>query len=58
MKGSDAVGYYAWLRSPLVDGDLQFDNEFAPTFARTPGAEGAGSLGADVYIHETCTTGK
>ncbi len=24
----DGVGYYAWLRSPLVDGDWQFDNEF------------------------------
>ena len=25
---NDGVGYYAWLRSPLVDGDWHFDNEF------------------------------
>ncbi|MBN9122422.1 MAG: hypothetical protein J0I06_25315 [Planctomycetes bacterium] len=40
----DGVGYYAWLRSLLIDGDWQFDNEFdelnptgswVPT-ARTP----------------------
>src|SRR5689334_8005421 len=24
-KGSDCIGYYAWLRSPLIDGDFQFD---------------------------------
>ncbi len=24
----DAVGYYAWLRSPVIDGDLNFENEF------------------------------
>jgi hypothetical protein len=24
----DGVGYYAWLRSPVIDGDLQFENEF------------------------------
>lgn len=24
----DGVGYYAWLRSPLVDGDWNFDNEY------------------------------
>jgi hypothetical protein len=27
--GIDPHGYYAWLRSPLADGDLDFDNEFA-----------------------------
>lgn len=27
--GGDGFGYYAWLRSPLIDGDLSFDNEFA-----------------------------
>jgi hypothetical protein len=25
---SDGCGYYAWLRSPLIDGDWDFDNEF------------------------------
>lgn len=25
---SDGLGYYAWLRSLLLDGDWQFDNEF------------------------------
>jgi hypothetical protein len=25
---SDGLGYYAWLRSLLIDGDWQFDNEF------------------------------
>lgn len=24
----DGVGYYAWLRSPVVDGDFHFENEF------------------------------
>ncbi|MBY0515152.1 MAG: hypothetical protein K2P78_14760, partial [Gemmataceae bacterium] len=40
-KGSDCMGYYAWLRSPLVDEDFHFDNEFASTFARVPGSEAA-----------------
>jgi hypothetical protein len=26
---SDGLGYYAWLRSLLIDGDWAFDNEFA-----------------------------
>jgi hypothetical protein len=38
-KGSDCIGYYAWLRSPLIDHDFQFDNEFATTIARTPDYE-------------------
>src|SRR5713226_7179674 len=25
---SDGLGYYAWLRSLLIDGDWSFDNEF------------------------------
>lgn len=40
----DGVGYYAWLRSPLLDGDWNFDNEYddlnpmrsGVTNARTP----------------------
>lgn len=40
----DGVGYYAWLRSPLLDGDWNFDNEYDDlnpmrsgiTNARTP----------------------
>ena len=24
----DGLGYYAWLRSPVIDGDWSFDNEF------------------------------
>src|SRR5438876_1129122 len=24
----NGLGYYAWLRSPLIDGDWDFDNEF------------------------------
>src|SRR5262245_42964133 len=36
VKGADFIGYYAWLRSPLIDGDFHFDDEFAPTFARAP----------------------
>jgi hypothetical protein len=34
----DGNGYYAWLRSPVIDGDLNFLNEFErgdPTFLRT-----------------------
>jgi hypothetical protein len=34
--GPDWAGYYAWLRSPLIDHDFHFDNEFAPTFALLP----------------------
>jgi hypothetical protein len=26
--GVDPVGYYAWFRSPVFDGDLQFENEY------------------------------
>jgi hypothetical protein len=37
-KGADYVGYYAWLRSPLIDGDFNFDDEFGPTLALFPGA--------------------
>jgi hypothetical protein len=40
----DGNGYYAWLRSPVIDGDLQFENEFRrgdPAFlATTFDAEG------------------
>src|SRR6476646_3856244 len=34
----DGNGYYAWLRSPMIDHDLRFDNEFRhgdPAFLRT-----------------------
>ena len=37
----DCIGYYAWLRSPLIDGDFMFDDEFAPTLARIPEAKWA-----------------
>ena len=36
---ADSIGYYAWLRSPLVDGDFHFDNEYAWTFVWMPGVE-------------------
>lgn len=39
VTGADCMGYYAWLRSPLIDGDFQFDDEFARTVARVPSAE-------------------
>jgi hypothetical protein len=39
VTGADCMGYYAWLRSPLIDGDFHFDDEFAPTFARVPGSK-------------------
>lgn len=29
VAGMDPHGYYAWLRSPLIDGDFDFGNEFA-----------------------------
>jgi hypothetical protein len=41
LKGADSVGYYVWLRSPLIDGDFDFDNDFAPMFTRSPEAEPA-----------------
>jgi hypothetical protein len=41
VKGADCMGYYAWLRSPLIDGDFHFDDEFAPTYARVPGGADA-----------------
>jgi hypothetical protein len=28
ILGVDPVGYYAWFRSPVFDGDLQFENEY------------------------------
>lgn len=34
----DGNGYYAWLRSPVIQGDLQFEDEFArgdPAFLRS-----------------------
>src|SRR3954469_6496866 len=34
----DGNGYYAWLRSPVIDHDLQFGDEFArgdPAFLQT-----------------------
>jgi hypothetical protein len=37
LVNSDGVGYYAYLRSLTMDGDLHFANEFtAPAFSRTP----------------------
>ena len=42
ISGADGRGYYAWLRSPLIDGDFQFADEFAPLFAQNPGS---GSMG-------------
>ena len=29
----DAIGYYAWLRSPVIDGDLDFRNDYRLLFA-------------------------
>lgn len=28
IVGVDPVGYYVWFRSPMFDGDLQFENEY------------------------------
>lgn len=56
-KGSDSMGYYAWLRSPLIDGDFRFDNEFAPTFARVPGSEAAFPLTATGHRHNPWPVG-
>jgi len=28
LHGSDPLGYYAWVRSAVIDGDLNVDNEF------------------------------
>lgn len=33
---SDGVGYYAYLRSALIDGDLDFGNEFDPDLSPLP----------------------
>jgi hypothetical protein len=34
-KGADCVGYYAWLRSPLIDGNFHFHTAFTPAFPVT-----------------------
>lgn len=39
VRGADGRGYYAWLRSPLLDGDVDFENEYAALFAEAPGSE-------------------
>jgi hypothetical protein len=36
----DGLGYYAWLRSPLVDGDWAFENEFDQHNATRSGVPG------------------
>lgn len=35
----DGVGYYAWLRSPVVDGDFNFENEFSHFEEALPDSE-------------------
>jgi hypothetical protein len=45
-KGADWVGYYAWLRAPLVEGSFHFDSSFASMFSRVPGWERAFPLTA------------
>lgn len=35
----DGIGYYAWLRSPLIDGDLDFQNEYEHFEQLLPAAE-------------------
>lgn len=47
----DGNGYYAWLRSPVIDGDLDFADEFArgdPAFLRATGWDGE-RFNADLY---------
>jgi len=41
VRGADNIGYYAWLRSPLIDGDFDFGNDYAPLFAHYPATKGA-----------------
>lgn len=33
---TDGTGYYAWLRSAAIDGDLRFDNELDPAISPLP----------------------
>jgi hypothetical protein len=40
-RGADNIGYYAWLRSPLIDGDFSFENDYAPLFTHCPATKGA-----------------
>jgi hypothetical protein len=40
-RGADNIGYYAWLRSPLIDGDFNFENDYAPLFTHYPAAKAA-----------------
>jgi hypothetical protein len=39
VSGIDSREYYAWLRSPLVEGRLQSDTDYAPLLARPGVAE-------------------
>jgi hypothetical protein len=40
-RGADNIGYYAWLRSPLIDGDFSFENDYAPLFTHCPAVKAA-----------------
>lgn len=40
VGGIDCHGYYAWLRSPLIDGDWDFTNEFQFYQAHWPNSNG------------------
>ena len=37
IDGMDGYGYYVWLRSALVDGDWDFDNDYAIYHRKYPG---------------------
>jgi hypothetical protein len=46
VRGADNIGYYAWLRSPLIDGDFDFENDYAPLFTHYPACKAAINLTA------------
>ncbi|NJN83069.1 MAG: hypothetical protein HC802_12830 [Caldilineaceae bacterium] len=62
VHGADTIGYYGWLRSAVIDGDLQTADEFAHygmawlnTFAETglrdsPGAVGSALLWSPWFL--------
>jgi hypothetical protein len=57
VKGADCVGYYAWLRSPLISGGFHFDDEFAPTIARGPDSAAAFALTATGHLPNPWSVG-
>ncbi len=56
-KGADCIGYYAWLRSLLIDGDFHFDDEYAPMFVSFPETKSSFPLTATGHLPNPWSVG-